>query len=107
MAKMASLVDLTTDRLAFDQSGVRDHRTNLQLPSTGPSLLRGIIRRGATYVNCAPKLGKMQRIFAGAAQGRKARAERCAMGWNCAPLQGRARALSLRDITLGESGALA
>jgi hypothetical protein len=77
MVRMASLVDLTTERLTFDQSGVRGYRTNLQRPSIGPSLLKGTIRRGATVVDCAPKLDEMWRIFA---QVEKARAKRCAMG---------------------------
>jgi hypothetical protein len=63
MARMASLVDLTTECLAFNHSGVRDCRINLQLPFTRPSLFRGTVRRGATVVDCAPKLGKMRRIF--------------------------------------------
>jgi hypothetical protein len=78
MVRMASLVDSTTERLAFDQSGVRDYRTNLQLPSTWPSSFRGIVRRGATVVDCAPKLVKCGGFFAGGAQVKKDRAERCA-----------------------------
>ena len=82
MARMASLVDLTTECLIFDQSGVRDYRTNLQLPSTGPSLFTGTIRRGATVVDCAPKLDRVWMIFvAGGAPVKKARAELCAMAW--------------------------
>ena len=81
MARMASLVDLTTECSAFDHSGVRDYRINLQQRPTGPSLFRGIVRRGATVVDCALKLGAMWRIFAARTQVKRARAERCAMGW--------------------------
>jgi hypothetical protein len=80
MARMASLVDLTTECSAFDHFGVRDYRINLQQPLTGPSLLRGIVRRGTTVVDCALKLGAMWRISAARTQVKRAHAQRCAMG---------------------------
>jgi len=55
MVKTESLVDLTTEWLACDQHGVRDHGINLQPATNMPSLLTRNRRRdtSAVYAQCS------------------------------------------------------
>jgi hypothetical protein len=51
MARMENSVDLMTECSAYDRSGVRDYRINLQPATNGPSSFRKESRRGASVVN--------------------------------------------------------
>jgi hypothetical protein len=51
MTRMENSVDLMTERSAYDRSGIREYRINLQSATNGQSSFTKDSRRGASVVH--------------------------------------------------------